>query len=75
LLEQLFCSLTSFFNAHAATRSFSNSTETALTTMALAWWPWPEEAIPEEDKEERQKGHAKDGYVSSLVLSKLEDTE
>lgn len=37
---QLFVSLTSFFNFHASTRTFSNSTETALTAWALAVWPW-----------------------------------
>ncbi|GAA5936177.1 putative glycosylphosphatidylinositol-alpha 1,2 mannosyltransferase [Sporobolomyces koalae] len=33
-------SLTSFFNFWTATRTFSNSTETALTVWALRWWPW-----------------------------------
>lgn len=37
---QLFASLTSFFNFHTSTRTFSNSTETALTAWALALWPW-----------------------------------
>lgn len=36
----LFASLTSFFNFHTSTRTFSNSTETALTAWALAFWPW-----------------------------------
>ncbi|TKA52236.1 hypothetical protein B0A53_04659 [Rhodotorula sp. CCFEE 5036] len=36
----LFASLTSFFNFHTSTRTFSNSTETALTAWALALWPW-----------------------------------
>ncbi|KAK4702126.1 GPI mannosyltransferase 3, partial [Phenoliferia sp. Uapishka_3] len=35
-----FCSLASLFNAYTSTRTFSNSTETALTTAALALWPW-----------------------------------
>ena len=38
--SQLFASLTSFFNFHTSTRTFSNSTETALTAWALAFWPW-----------------------------------
>ena len=32
--------MVSFFNAYTSTRTFSNSTETALTTAALALWPW-----------------------------------
>ncbi|KNZ59406.1 hypothetical protein VP01_173g9 [Puccinia sorghi] len=36
----LACSLTSFFNAYAGVRTFSNSLETALTASALAFWPW-----------------------------------
>ncbi|BGP57456.1 glycosylphosphatidylinositol anchor biosynthesis [Rhodotorula sphaerocarpa] len=36
----LFVLLTSFFNFHTSTRTFSNATETALTAWALALWPW-----------------------------------
>ncbi|EGF98582.1 family 22 glycosyltransferase [Melampsora larici-populina 98AG31] len=36
----LSCSLTSFFNAYAGIRTFSNSAESALTAVALSLWPW-----------------------------------
>lgn len=35
----------SAFNLFASTRTFSNSVETALTTAALAYWPWRPTAI------------------------------
>ncbi|KAI9330015.1 Alg9-like mannosyltransferase family-domain-containing protein [Zopfochytrium polystomum] len=37
----LFASLVSFFNFFCATRTFSNSIETSLTSLALLFWPWP----------------------------------
>lgn len=36
----LFLSLTSFFHALSLSRSLSNSLETSLTTVALAYYPW-----------------------------------
>ena len=36
----LFCSVTSFFNAYAGVRTFSNSIETTFTTIALYFWPF-----------------------------------
>ncbi|KAF5389872.1 hypothetical protein D9757_003579 [Collybiopsis confluens] len=36
----LLLSLTSFFHALSLSRSLSNSLETSLTTMALAYYPW-----------------------------------
>ncbi|GLB34752.1 putative alg9-like mannosyltransferase family protein [Lyophyllum shimeji] len=36
----LFLSLTSFFHALSLSRSLSNSLETSLTTIALAYYPW-----------------------------------
>ncbi|GAA6005148.1 hypothetical protein JCM11491_002594 [Sporobolomyces phaffii] len=36
----LLVSLTSFYNCFTSTRTFSNSTETALTAWALLSWPW-----------------------------------
>lgn len=43
--EQLACSLTSFFNAYAGIRTFSNSAETALTAVGLTYWPWTGDAV------------------------------
>lgn len=61
-LTQLLCSLASFFNAHTMTRTFSNSTETALTTLAFAWWPWEESEDTERERKraEEIKGHEKE---------------
>ncbi|BGP50779.1 glycosylphosphatidylinositol anchor biosynthesis [Rhodotorula kratochvilovae] len=56
----LFAFLTSFFNLHTSTRTLSNSTETALTAWAWVYWPWEwleTSAPPEQDREERDKGH------------------
>ncbi|SJL00694.1 uncharacterized protein ARMOST_04007 [Armillaria ostoyae] len=36
----LFLSLTSFFHALSLSRSFSNSLETSLTTIAFSYYPW-----------------------------------
>ncbi len=36
----IFISVTSAFNWYCSTRSFSNTLETILTTIALAYWPW-----------------------------------
>ncbi|KAK0463835.1 glycosyltransferase family 22 protein [Desarmillaria tabescens] len=36
----LFLSLTSFFHALSLSRSFSNSFETSLTTIAFSYYPW-----------------------------------
>ncbi len=37
----LTCQLTSWFTFYCATRTLTNSTETALTTIALYYFPWP----------------------------------
>jgi phosphatidylinositol glycan class B len=39
LTTQFFLSTTNIFNAHALTRSLSNSPETMLTTLALVYFP------------------------------------
>lgn len=52
---QLMCSLLSFFNAHVAARTFSNSAETALTVAAMAAWPWPQDEADQATR--RSKGH------------------
>ncbi|GAA5864185.1 hypothetical protein JCM8547_001284 [Rhodosporidiobolus lusitaniae] len=56
----LLASLTSFFHFFTLSRTFSNSTETALTTWALVYWPFPSPSsspsIPSED-DEANKGH------------------
>ncbi|SCV70356.1 BQ2448_1750 [Microbotryum intermedium] len=60
---QLFCSLTSFFNFHTSTRTFSNSMETSLTTMAIALWPWPSRPKSEEPAPSQSR------YPSSLAFA------
>ncbi|SGY14818.1 BQ5605_C013g07112 [Microbotryum silenes-dioicae] len=60
---QLFCSLGSFFNFHTSTRTFSNSMETALTTLAIALWPWPGRAKSDEQALSAPQ------YFSSLAFS------
>ncbi|GAA5891479.1 hypothetical protein JCM6882_004485 [Rhodosporidiobolus microsporus] len=42
----LLASLTSFFHFYTLSRTFSNSTETTLTTWALVFWPWPSPSAP-----------------------------
>jgi len=44
--QQLFLSLTSFFHALSLSRSLSNSLETSLTTIALAYYPWDSSLRP-----------------------------
>ncbi|ORY78028.1 Alg9-like mannosyltransferase family-domain-containing protein [Leucosporidium creatinivorum] len=61
----IFCSNTSFFNFHASTRTFSNSMETALTTLALAWWPWEDSP----SSEAAAKGHAEPSRYESSSLA------
>ncbi|KAJ3338399.1 hypothetical protein HDU93_009564 [Gonapodya sp. JEL0774] len=39
-VAQLFCTLTSWYNSYAMTRTFSNSAEATLTTVALWRFPW-----------------------------------
>ncbi|GAA5973157.1 hypothetical protein JCM11641_006297 [Rhodosporidiobolus odoratus] len=36
----LLASLLSFFHFYTLSRTFSNSTETSLTALALSYWPW-----------------------------------
>lgn len=38
--DQLVCSVLSLANAFITARTFSNSLETALTGLALSFWPW-----------------------------------
>ncbi|GAA6007153.1 hypothetical protein JCM10207_001526 [Rhodosporidiobolus poonsookiae] len=54
----LLASLTSFFHFFTLSRTFSNSTETALTACALAVWPWSAftPSVAEGD-DEANKGH------------------
>ncbi|GAA5946343.1 hypothetical protein JCM3765_000204 [Sporobolomyces pararoseus] len=67
----LLVSLTSFFNFFTSTRTFSNSTETALTAWALAWWPWrsyqsPESSLKDIQDENKPRNQETSG---SLLVS------
>ncbi|KAM0750250.1 hypothetical protein T439DRAFT_302200 [Meredithblackwellia eburnea MCA 4105] len=68
-----FCTLASFFNAYVSTRTFSNSAETALTTAALARWPWygiKDEGM-ESSKNEKDALRPKPSLTTSLALAAL----
>ncbi|GAA6041454.1 hypothetical protein JCM8097_001885 [Rhodosporidiobolus ruineniae] len=70
----LFASLTSFFHFFTLSRTFSNSTETALTAWALVYWPFPSppSSAPAEEDDEANKGHpaaAPSEEKSSLALA------
>ncbi|KAI5479635.1 GPI mannosyltransferase 3 [Pseudohyphozyma bogoriensis] len=65
----LLTSLLSFFNGYALARTFSNSMETALTTAALALWPWDGMAASTNYHDKR--GIIKSSLSGALVLAAI----
>jgi hypothetical protein len=45
-IQALLCQLLSWCYFYTMSRTLSNSMETALTSLALAYWPWPSCALP-----------------------------
>lgn len=55
---KLFLSLTNLFHAHALPRALTTSTETALTVLALHYWPF-----------DRRQGNSTDNLSLALVVA------
>ncbi|GAA5909611.1 putative glycosylphosphatidylinositol-alpha 1,2 mannosyltransferase [Sporobolomyces salmoneus] len=65
----LLVSLTSFFNFFTSTRTFSNSTETALTAWALVRWPWRSDTTSSKDVQDENKAQIEDRSSGSLPIA------